>query len=149
MHRLLTCILVLPLLLGADKAEDAIKKDLAKFEGSWKTESIEYNGKQFDDLAKQMRFVFKGDTASVEGNDRVAEEYAKLKFKIDPSTTTKLVDVTVTAGIQKDAVMEGIYEIKGDELRLCLKVQGSDRPTEFKAPDGSSTALIVLKREKK
>jgi uncharacterized protein (TIGR03067 family) len=149
MKPLLSCVLALPLLLAADKAEDAVKKELAKFEGTWKTESIEYNGKQFEDLAKQLRFVFKGDTGTVEGNDKVADEYAKLKLKVDPSTTTKLVDVTVTAGVQKDAVMEGIYEIKGDELRLCLKVQGKDRPSEFKAPAGSDIALIVLKREKK
>jgi uncharacterized protein (TIGR03067 family) len=149
MHRLLPCALVLPLLLAADKAEDAVKKELAKFDGTWTTASIEYNGKQFDELAKQLRFVFKGDKATVEGNDKVADEYARFTIKIDPTTTTKLIDLTVTKGIQKDAVMEGIYEIKGDELRICLKVMGKDRPTEFAAPAGASTALLVLKREKK
>ena len=42
------------------------------------------------------------------------------------------------------AVAEG----QDDELRLCAKVFGKDRPSEFAAPGGSSIALVVLKRVK-
>jgi uncharacterized protein (TIGR03067 family) len=60
-----------------------------------------------------------------------------------------LCDLTVSIGTQKDAKMEGIYEVKGDEFKLCVKVFGNDRPTTFDSPEGSSVALVVFKKEKK
>jgi uncharacterized protein (TIGR03067 family) len=128
--------------------DDAGKKELEKLKGVWTTETIEYNGKQHEKLAKQLRFVFQGNAATVEGNDQVKKEYAKFTFKLDPAATPRLFDLTIAAGVQKDAVMEGIYELKGDQLRICLKVLGQDRPTEFASPEGASIALLVLKREK-
>ena len=91
--------------------------------------------------------VFKGDEATVEGNDRVKIQYARLTLKFDPSTTPKMLDLTVTDGSQQGAVVEGIYELKGNELRICAKVIGKERPTEFQSPAGSNVVLLVLKRE--
>jgi uncharacterized protein (TIGR03067 family) len=142
---LLAAILLLP---AAGPQDDAGKKELEKLKGTWTTESIEYNGKQHEKLAKQLRFVFQGNAATVEGNDQVKKEYAKFTFKLDPAATPKLFDLTIAAGVQKDAVMEGIYELKGDQLRICLKVLGQERPAEFTSPEGASVALLVLKREK-
>ena len=96
----------------------------------------------------KLKFVFKGDQASVEGNAAVKKEYAKISFKLDPSTTPGCVDMTIGAGVQKDAVIEGIYQLKDDELRICARVFGKDRPIEFSSPEGSSIVLLVLKREK-
>ena len=131
------------LLVGAGDVTDT-KKEIAKFDGTWTVSEITYNGKDHSKL--KFNFVFKGDEAVVEGNDQVKVEYARLKIKLDPTTTPKILDLTVGAGVQKDASMEGIYEFKGDELRICIKVFGKDRPTEFASPDGSSVALLVLKR---
>ena len=149
MNRLLLCVVAFPLLLAADKDKADPKKELAKLDGTWTMTSIEYNGKSFDKLANQLQFVIKDGKATVTGSKDVEKEYAKLTFTLDPSTTPKLLDMAVTAGVQKDSVMEGIYELKEDELRICAKVLGKDRPTKFEAPDGSSTCLLVLKREKK
>ena len=88
------------------------------------------------------------DVLIVEGDGKVRKEYAKLALKLDAGTTPKCVDLTVADGVQKDAVLEGVYELKGDELRLCVRVFGKDRPTEFKSPEGSSIALLTLKRQK-
>ena len=75
-------------------------------------------------------------------------EYARLKVKLDPTTSPKLFDITVGDGIQKGAVMEGIYELKGDEFKVCAKVLGNERPTEFASPEGASVVLVIFKREK-
>ena len=37
-------------------------------------------------------------------------------------------------------------QLKDDELRICAKVFGTDRPSEFKSPDGSSIVLLKLKK---
>jgi uncharacterized protein (TIGR03067 family) len=132
------------LMIGGGDANDAKKKELAKFDGAWNVSEVTYNGKDHSKL--KFNFVFKGDECVVEGDEKVKVEYARLKIKIDPSATPKIFDVTVGAGVQKGADMEGIYEFKGDELRICLKVFGKDRPTEFTSPDGGSVALMVLKR---
>ena len=132
--------------LPAADADDA-KKDLAKLQGNWTAVSIKYNGQEFAEKLK-LKFVFKNDQVTIEGDDEVKKEYPKVTLKIDPSTTPHCLDLIVLAGVQKDAAMEGIYEIKGDELRICVKVFGKERPGEFASADGSSIALVVLKREK-
>jgi hypothetical protein len=44
-------------------------------------------------------------------------------------------------------VLKGIYEIKGDTLRICVhKARPDDRPTEF--TDDVGYCLAVLKRPK-
>jgi uncharacterized protein (TIGR03067 family) len=137
-------IVAVVLLIGAD---DAAKKDQEKIQGTWETTAITYNGKDLADEIK-LKFVFKGKEATVEGNDEVQKDYAKFTFKLDPSTNPRCMDITVAEGNQKDTAIEGIYELKGDELRICAKVIGKDRPTKFASPEGESIALLVLKRVK-
>jgi uncharacterized protein (TIGR03067 family) len=135
------------LVAADDKPNEEVKKDLAKLQGTWETVSLNYNGKDFPTEGKgRFRFVFKGDKATVTGNKAIQKEYAKISFKLDPSTMPRIVDLTVSDGSQLNAVMEGIYEIKGDEMRLCVKVFGKDRPLEFASPEGASIALLVMKR---
>jgi uncharacterized protein (TIGR03067 family) len=142
------CLLAAGIVLPALAAEpDPAAKDRKALQGEWAVEALEYNGKDLKDKYN-ISFACKDDALTVQGDGAVRKEYAKLTFKLDPSTTPKCVDLTVAGGVQKDAKLEGIYELKGDELRLCVKVFGSDRPTEFKSPAGSSIALLTLKRKK-
>lgn len=130
------------LALGAGATADA-KKDLEKLAGTWETSELIYNGKEHK---LKFKVVFKGDQGVVQDNEKVTNEYARIKFKLDPAAKPRAMDITIVAGSQTDAKMEGIYELKGDELRICAKVFGNDRPTEFAAPDGSSIVLLTLKR---
>ncbi len=139
-----TSLLVLALLtVGAGTATDA-KKEFAKIAGKWDISEITYNGKDHSEL--KLSIHFKDDVGTIEGNARVKNEYARIKFKLDPTTTPKIMDLTIAGGSQQDATMEAIYELKGDEMRICAKVFGKDRPAAFAAAEGSSTVLLVLKR---
>jgi uncharacterized protein (TIGR03067 family) len=142
-----TVVLLAGGLLTAADAKDDVKKETEKLQGTWVTQKMEFNGEDVGEKFK-LSFVFKGDDVTVEGNDEVKKEYAKLKFKLDPSTTPRCVDITITAGTQKDAVIEGIYELKGDELRICAKIGGKERPAKFESPAGETMVLMTLKREK-
>jgi uncharacterized protein (TIGR03067 family) len=142
----IACLFLVALSLGAGGTADAEKKEFAKIAGAWSLSELKYDGEEHK---LKFKIVFKGNEGKVEGNASVSNEYEKIKFKLDPSATPKTMDITIAAGSQTDATMQGIYELKDDELRICAKVFGTGRPKEFAAPDGSSTVLLVLKREAK
>lgn|ERR1019366_9584477 len=137
-------LFIVALLLGAGGAPDDQKKELAKFAGTWSLGELLYNGEDHSKL--NFKVTFKGNEGIVEGNDDVKREYARIKFKLDPSAKPKIMDITVAAGSQTDATMAGIYEFKDGELRMCVRVVGKDRPTEFASPEDSSIVLLVLKK---
>src|SRR5262249_49520732 len=67
-------------------------------------------------------------------------------FDIDPKNSPKTIDIHFTEGPEQGNTALGIYEIKGDEFKLCLTVTAKNRPTEFAAPPNSGLGLEVLKR---
>jgi uncharacterized protein (TIGR03067 family) len=136
-------LFVVVLVLGAGGAADDQKKELAKFAGTWNLSELTFSGEEHK---LKFNVVFKGNEGVVEGNDDVKREYAKIKFMLDPTAKPKIMDITVAAGSQTDAKMEGIYEFKDGDLRMCVKVFGKDRPTEFASPADSSIVLLVLKK---
>ena len=112
-----------------------------------KPQSLEAEGKPAPaEVVKQMRFTFKGDKLLIKGNfgdDREEE----CTFKIDPKQSPKHFDFKPPG--KKDPVV-GIYELKGDELKLCVQHAGGEegRPTEFATKPGTKLVLIVFKRQK-
>jgi uncharacterized protein (TIGR03067 family) len=144
----LLCLMAL-VLLGADEKKPELKGDLKKLQGAWKATSLNYNGEDVATDGKgKIKLVFKGDTASVQAGKRVTDEYAKIQIKLDADTKPKCIDITISAGSQKGASMEGIYKLEGDKFTLCVKVLGMERPTKFESPAGESSALIVFERIK-
>jgi uncharacterized protein (TIGR03067 family) len=141
-------LVTIGLVLTADDPKDLAKKDLAKLQGTWTTASLIYNGKDLSNDGKlKLKFSIKDDKGTIEGNDQVKKEYATITFKLDPSTSPRCVDMTIDAGVQKDTVIEGIYELKDDEFKICAKVLGKERPLKFESTEGSSIVVIVLKRD--
>jgi uncharacterized protein (TIGR03067 family) len=129
----------------ADKA--AVETELKKFHGVWTFESVEAGGKkepagQF----KGMTVTFEGDRYTVKKGDEAIQVGIQ---KLDPSKSPKAIDVTVVEGLNKGAVMQGIYEISGDTLKICFASEGKKRPTEFKSASGAQTFVNVHKRVKK
>lgn len=143
MHAKLGSAMLAVLLLGAGDANDVKKKDTAKFQGAWTVDTLNYDGKEHK---LKFKIVFKGNEGIVQNNEKVQNEYAKIKFTLDPASKPRSMDITITGGSQTDSTMKAIYELKDDELRICAKVFGSERPTEFAAPDGSSAVVLTLKR---
>ena len=130
------------------RAEDkaAVEKELKKFQGTWVFESVEAGGKEVPAAElKGITVTFKGDKYTVKKGDEVTEAATQ---RLDPSKSPKTLDVTVTEGPNKGAVMLGIYEITADTLRVCFDPDGKNRPTQFKSASGSQT-LVVHKRVKK
>jgi uncharacterized protein (TIGR03067 family) len=124
-----------------------VEKELKKFQGAWTIESSEYGGQKLPaDQLKEFIVIYEGDKHTVKAGDKVVQVGTQ---KIDPSKSPKAIDVTMTEGPSKGAVMLGVYEIDGDTLKACFDMEGKKRPTEFKSPPGSQTFLNVHKRVKK
>ncbi len=143
-------LLVIGLLLAADDPKDAKKKDLGQLKGTWTASSIEYAGEKVEsDIIKGLTVVIDGDKMTIKGDSAEIEKYGKATLKIDPTTTPKVIDISITGGDEKGTTFEGIYEVGKDELKLCVALAGKERPTKFESRAGTQEVLAVFKREKK
>ncbi len=70
----------------------------------------------------------------------------KGTFKLDPSKKPKAMDLTLEKKGKKETALF-IYELDGDNLKLCWRKPGGKRPTHFTSKD--TGGLMILKRNKK
>jgi uncharacterized protein (TIGR03067 family) len=128
--------------LADDKAN--LEQEVKKFQGTWTIESSETGGHALSaDSLKDLVLTFEGDKHTVKNGDEVIQVGTQ---KLDPSKSPKNIDVTLTDGPSKGALMLGIYEFDGDTLKVCFDPLGKKRPTEFKSSPGSENFVNVHKR---
>jgi uncharacterized protein (TIGR03067 family) len=139
------------LLLGAETglpqgSEKDDPKTMDKLvEGVWEEASLVRNGKEVEPLKKGKRVAsIKGENFTV----RVGEEVFGATIKLDPTKTPKAIDFKPLQGPNKGLTALGIYEVKGDELRICYAEVGKERPAEFGSKEGSHQSLRLYKRLK-
>ena len=125
--------------------ERSIEEDLDRFQGAWQVVSINQEGedKPLTGHFANLQAVMKGENRIVQSGDMI---HAQSRYRIDPSTQPRAIDIVLTDSAMRGQTMLGIYEIKDDRLRLCLAPPGSERPCEFTAKAGSGHVLQELKR---
>jgi len=131
--------------LLAGEGKEAGDKELKKLQGTWKFISKEMDGKETppEQLTK-IKITFTGDKWSVTVDDKVVQGGT---HKFDPTKKPSQVDAMITEGEGKGSTMLGIYELKGNTMKVCFDPKGKERPTDFSAKAGQFTA--VVEREKK
>jgi uncharacterized protein (TIGR03067 family) len=145
--RTLIILAAVCLLVGADDAEEAVKKDLKKLQGDWSMVSATQDGETAPkDLVKGSKRVCKDDELTVTIDERL---YMKAKIVIDPAKKPRAIDYTVTEGFNKGKKLLGIYELDGDTVKFCFARPGKDRPKDFSADTGSGRTFSVWKRDSK
>lgn len=142
----LLCAWAARLPAAAEQKDDAAKKELEKFQGTWKFVSMEEDGKQAPKSDAPNTITFTGDKFAVKMGDKVVQAGTQ---KLDPGKKPKTVDAAITEGEGKGTTMLGIYELEGDTLKACFDPQGKKRPTEFKTTPGSGYFLAIIKRAEK
>ncbi len=141
-------VLAVGLLLGADAANEDVKKEKEKLQGAWKAVTVEEGGQTKEDT-EDHRLIFAGDEFTIKRGDQAI---IKGKFKIDPSKKPKEIEMEIAEAPKeehKGKTALGIYSLGGDTLKWCVSEPGTtDRPKEFSNPAGSKQLMVTLKREK-
>jgi uncharacterized protein (TIGR03067 family) len=147
--RILFGCLGLILVVAPLVAQDA-KEDLKKLQGTWEFVAVVDNGKEVPaDKVKGAKVIVTEDKVKLvpPASAPAGAKEMVLAIKLDPAETPKAIDLTPTAGPQKDETARGIYQIEGDTLKLCLPGElKQDRPTALESKEGSRTTLLTLKR---
>jgi uncharacterized protein (TIGR03067 family) len=134
-------------LIAADSPKEDVKKELESLKATWAFASFEANGQKAPDE------VIKDFKLSVTGSDLTFKVGAEVKIvikQLDGSTNPRIIDLEFKEGAQKGDVLEGIYHVEGDTLKICLHATPNinQRPTEFTGKENSNQILIVFKRVK-
>ena len=117
--------------------------------GTWKLEGGIKNGNKID--AKELEKVgVEATKDKITLTDKRME--SENKFVISYKTKEgkpNSIEMTIIDGPVKDISAKGIYELKGDTLKLCYSANpGADAPTAFESKADSQVFLWTLKKVK-
>ena len=120
------------------------KSDRELLQGSWQIVDAEMFGKKAEgdegEAIKRHKVVVKGNTLKIKFDS---------PFTLHEKKTPRQIDLEVKEGPANEmGTWKGIYELKGDNLKICISMPGNDRPQEFTTREGRFTMLLRLKRDK-
>ena len=132
---------------AAFSQNDPAKEELQRFQGTWIGVSVEMDGQKVpDDEAKAITLIIQGGKYVLKNGDQIEEQGT---FQLDPAKNPKALDATPSEGPSKGQTMQGIYEIDGDNYKVCFAQFGKDRPKEFSSKGDEGLVLSVWKKAKK
>jgi RNA polymerase sigma factor (sigma-70 family) len=127
---------------GLQPPPNNLEKEKAALEGEWKVVDAKMVGGALnaDEVAeiKARPFVFKGNKVSARH---------ECEYRIRPAVLPHEIDIIPLEGPEneKGQTFKGIYEVKGDDLKITFRGPNQDRPKAF---DEDGAMAFVLKREK-
>ena len=116
---------------------------LRSLEGTWKFLSLEIDGGPMPAAAfGGAQLLIDGDRFRMESPEA---NYEGL-FDIDIEHVPHTIDIDFVEGPEAGNRSEGIFELDGDHLKICLGFAGVPRPREFATSRDSGYALEYLER---
>ena len=145
--RTLTATVLAVLLLPAAllRAHDATKVQDKELEGDWEAASFIHEGKDEPQAPGKILLMIHGDALTL----KVGDDVRKATITVDATTSPRAIDLAYESGPDKGKTIRGVYEVKGDELRICHGDAAKDRPTEIASREGSGYSVGVWKRLRK
>lgn len=120
--------------------ESAAATGADELSGRWRIVSLLKNGQEALPGGAPIELDFaNGRQVMTQGGVRLDDS----GYALDPSTMPKSIDTIHNAGGGKTAVTLGIYEVHGDDARLCMG-SAQERPMEFTSTHTYN--LTVLQR---
>ncbi len=137
-------VLPFPTAWGRDDATgNAVREEWKRLEGTWEAVAGTRDGEKVVFPADKKMLL----TISPDGSYSVKlgrETMSRGRWALGPTQRPRAVDDTTDRG----KTVFGIYEVRGDELRLCQVPPSRGRPTDFTSGRGSERYLTVFRRVK-
>ncbi|MFL5329811.1 MAG: alpha/beta fold hydrolase [Gemmataceae bacterium] len=124
--------------------EAAIKREMDRLQGEWKIVAINRDGDEQPFPRNTLVLSVNGEERTVTSGDQVM---AQSRYRIDPLSNPASIDVVLTQGASRGQTLLGIYEINGNQMRVCLAAPGAERPKNFPPQPGSGWVMQELNRE--
>lgn len=125
----------------AEPADNLWDEDLDRLQGTWQVIDGENEGEHNMEEAKHYTWDFQADKYTINYNGNFAELYT---VKLNSGKSPKTIDSTHHI---VGKTFKGIYEIKGDTLRICYDLTFNGRPDSFQTPKGSRRVCFILQRK--
>ncbi len=143
----------------ADPPAAAPMTDLDKVQGYWKPLQCDFEGKPQmpTEVMKQVTVVFdkgeyhlyfKDEKASKNGQPGILR-LALANISLDATTTPKSITFEFADGPLKGKKSHGIYEVAGNQLKMCYGSVDKPKPTKFESSAGSGYFLETWARQVK
>jgi uncharacterized protein (TIGR03067 family) len=127
------------------KREKDARKDLLQLQGTWQLESFANSQPGKIDIKKRTLFIG-GDLVLLRDGDKIIQGGL---LRVNPTKSPSTIDVVVRQGEHKDNTMLGVYELKGDTLKVCFDPEGESRPKKFETKKDTAVILATYKRVKR
>jgi uncharacterized protein (TIGR03067 family) len=132
--------------IAGDDPREAARKDLASLQGAWSLVAMESEGRSIDPGEFEgWGSVYEGDRLTLKTKDAVRRRGI---VTLDPTRNPRAMNTWDLDGPFADQTVPGIYELDGDNLKLCFARPGEKRPTEFTTKSGTGFLVVVYKRQK-
>jgi sialidase-1 len=116
-----------------------------ELEGQWEAVSFVRDGKEEPQAPGKVLLTIRDGTMTL----KAGAETWKATVKADTGRKPHAIDMTYESGPDKGRTIRGVYEVRGDELRICHGDATRDRPTEVASKKGSGYSVGAWKRLKK
>ena len=140
-------VLGMTTLVLADPPAASTENDLDRLQGTWMPLQCEVEGKAQmpDKLKEQVRVVFDKNEYHLYFKDSklgkdgkpVVLRLALANVTLDSTTSPKTIQFEFADGQLKGKKSHGIYEVAGNQLRMCYGSVEKPKPTKFESPAGS------------
>jgi uncharacterized protein (TIGR03067 family) len=118
-------------------------EQLRALEGIWAFARLEIDGSVMPAGAlTASRILIDGDRFRTESPEAIYEGIFNINVEAQPHE----IDIEFVAGPEAGNTNYGIFRLDGDQLELCLDLNGKPRPDKFFTSPGSGHAYETLKR---
>jgi uncharacterized protein (TIGR03067 family) len=138
--------LILGVLVSLPAYADQPPEDIPQLQGVWACVQAFEDGRTFNPKSDEELTVTFTKTRMFFSSSLI-ESDRESEFTADSSKNPTQIDVTPIRGPFKGKKHMGIYELKQNQLKLCLpKRPLSERPAKFEASKDSLLQLSIFKR---
>ncbi len=155
-RHVISAVALVVLTASGGAADDKVKDELKKLQGEWPLVAMGIGGRNLPRHDIHHRLVVEDDkltiyqVAGIDKEKKIKVDSPSFRIKhLDPSASPKTIDLIRLDGNAKGEVVQAIYEVKDDELSLCIGNPYQPRPDGFDTTTADGRMVSKCRRPKK